>query len=54
MAQELFVFSLGDEGRAELERVAASDFSKSQITVKLASMSSDLVFEQIDGGRAHG
>jgi predicted RND superfamily exporter protein len=47
VAQELFVFSLADEGRAELERVAASDFSKSQITVKLASMSSDLVFEQI-------
>jgi len=47
VAQELFVFSLADEGRSELERVAASDFSKSQITVKLASMSSDLVFEQI-------
>jgi predicted RND superfamily exporter protein len=48
IAQELFVFGLGDEGRAELERVAASDFSKAQITVKLASMSSDLVFEQIN------
>ena len=47
IAQELFVFSLADEGRVELERVAASDFSKAQITVKLASMSSDLVFEQI-------
>ena len=47
VAQELFVFGLGDEGRVELERVAASDFSKAQITVKLASMSSDLVFEQI-------
>ena len=47
IAQELFVFGLGDEGRSELERVAASDFSKAQITVKLASMSSDLVFEQI-------
>jgi predicted RND superfamily exporter protein len=41
------VFGLADEGRAELARVAASDFSKGQITVKLASMSSDLVFEQI-------
>jgi predicted RND superfamily exporter protein len=41
------VFGLGDRGRAELERVAASDFSKAQITVKLASMSSDLVFDEI-------
>lgn len=48
VAQELFVFGLGDEGRVELERVAASDYSKAQITVKLASMSSDLVFDQIN------
>jgi predicted RND superfamily exporter protein len=48
VAQELFVFGLGDEGRVELQRVAASDFSKAQITVNLASMSSDLVFEQVD------
>jgi predicted RND superfamily exporter protein len=47
IAQELLVFSLTDQGRVELERVAASDFSKAQITVKLASMSSDLVFDQI-------
>jgi predicted RND superfamily exporter protein len=47
VAQELLVFGLGDEGRAELERVAASDFSRAQVTVKLASMSSDLVFEQV-------
>lgn len=47
IAQELLVFGLGDEGRAELERVAASDFSKAQVTVKLASMSSDLVFQQV-------
>lgn len=47
IAQELLVFGLGDEGRAELERVAASDFSKAQVTVKLASMSSDLVFRQV-------
>jgi predicted RND superfamily exporter protein len=47
IAQELLVFGLADQGRTELARVAASDFSKSQITVKLASMSSDLVFEQI-------
>jgi predicted RND superfamily exporter protein len=47
VAQELLVFGLGDEGRAELERVAASDFSRAQITIKLASMSSDLVFKQV-------
>lgn len=47
VAQELFVFGLADEGRVELDRVVASDYSKAQISVKLASMSSDLVFEQI-------
>lgn len=47
IAQELFVFGLADQGRAELERVVASDYSAAQISVKLASMSSDLVFEQI-------
>lgn len=47
IAQELFVFGLSDEGRLELERVAASDYSRAHITVKLASMSSDVVFEQI-------
>jgi predicted RND superfamily exporter protein len=47
IAQELFVFGLSDEGRRELERMSASDFSRAQISVKLASMSSDLVFEQI-------
>jgi predicted RND superfamily exporter protein len=48
VAQELFVFSLADAGRVELERLVASDFSKGQITIKLASMSSDLVFEQVN------
>jgi hypothetical protein len=47
IAQELFVFTLADAGRAELERTVASDLSRAQITVKLASMSSDLVFRQI-------
>jgi len=47
VAQELLVFGLGDEGRAELDRVVASDYSRAQITVKLASMSSDLVFVQV-------
>lgn len=48
IAQELFVFGLSDDGRNELERVVASDYSRAQIAVKLASMSSDLVFEQIN------
>ncbi len=48
IAQELLVFGLGDEGRSELERMAASDFSRAQVTVKLASMSSDLVFQQVE------
>ncbi len=47
IAQELFVFGLSEEGRVELSRVAASDYSRTQISVRLASMSSDLVFEQI-------
>ncbi len=47
IAQELFVFGLSDEGRTELERVVASDYSRAHLTVKLASMSSDVVFEQI-------
>jgi predicted RND superfamily exporter protein len=47
IAQELFLFGLSDDGRLELERMVASDYSRAQIAVKLASMSSDLVFEQI-------
>jgi len=48
IAQELFVFELSDAGRTELARYAVTDYSKAQISVKLASMSSDLVFEQIE------
>ena len=48
VAQELFVFGLSDEGRSELARMAASDYSRARISVKLASMSSDVVFAQID------
>jgi len=48
IAQELFVFGLSDEGRRELSRVVAPDFSRAQMSVKLASASSDLVFEEID------
>jgi predicted RND superfamily exporter protein len=47
IAQELLVFSLSDAGRRELEHVAASDFSKAQMSVRMASMSSDVVFEQV-------
>jgi predicted RND superfamily exporter protein len=47
VSQELFVFTLADQGRIELEQVAASDYSKAQITVKQASMSSDLLYEQM-------
>jgi predicted RND superfamily exporter protein len=48
IAQELFVFTLGGDGRHELERVVASDFSRAQITVKLQSMSSDLVLAEVE------
>ena len=49
IAQELFVFALGGEGRHELERIVASDYSRAQIFVKLQSMSSDLLLEQVEG-----
>jgi hypothetical protein len=52
IAQELFVFGLSDDGRLELERIVASDYSRAQMSVKLASMSSDLVFEQINEAEA--
>ena len=48
VAQELFVFALGNEGRQELERVVANDFSRAQITIKLQSMSSDVVLQQVE------
>ena len=48
VAQELFVFALGDEGRRELERVVATDYSSAQIDVKLRSMSSDVVLQLIE------
>lgn len=48
IAQELLVFGLSDDGRNELSRVVASDYSRAQMSVKMASMSSDLVFEQIN------
>ena len=48
IAQELFVFTLGSQGSHQLERMVASDYSRAQISVKLQSMSSDLVLEQIE------
>lgn len=48
IAQELFVFELSSAGRRELQRLVSSDYSRAQVSVKLASMSSDLVFEQIN------
>jgi predicted RND superfamily exporter protein len=48
VAQELFVFTIGGEGRHELERIVASDFSRAQISIKLQSMSSDRVLEQVE------
>ena len=48
VAQELFVFTIGGEGRHELERIVASDFSRAQIAIKLQSMSSDLVLQQVE------
>lgn len=47
IAQELLLFSLSDGGRQELAHLVTSDFSRAQMTVRLASMSSDVVFEQI-------
>ena len=52
IAQELFVFELSDDGRTELERMVSSDYSRAQMSVRLASMSSDLVFEQINRAEA--
>ncbi|HJR59800.1 MAG TPA: DUF1302 family protein [Vicinamibacterales bacterium] len=48
IAQELFVFALGGDGRHELARVVASDYSRAQINVKLQSMSSDVVLRHVE------
>jgi uncharacterized protein len=48
ISQELFVFALGGEGRHELERVVASDYSRAQISVKLQSISSDVVLQEVE------
>jgi uncharacterized protein len=54
VAQELFVFTLGAEGRRELERVVASDYSRAQIDVKLKSMDSYGVLDMIEQSDALG
>jgi predicted RND superfamily exporter protein len=48
ISQELFVFALGGEGRHELERIVASDYSRAQINIKLQSISSDVVLQQVE------
>ena len=48
IAQELFVFALGGEGRHELERVVASDYSRAHISIKLEAMSSDLLLDHVE------
>ncbi|MDQ3068617.1 MAG: efflux RND transporter permease subunit [Acidobacteriota bacterium] len=47
VAQELFVFTLGDEGRHELQRMVSSDASASQVSIKLQAMSSDRLFDYV-------
>jgi predicted RND superfamily exporter protein len=41
IAQELFLFSLSDYGRKELERFVTPDYSQGRISVKVNSMSSE-------------
>ena len=52
IAQELFVFGLGGDGREELERVVSTDYSRAQISIKLESMSSDLVLRLVEDSDA--
>jgi predicted RND superfamily exporter protein len=48
LAQELFLFSITGDGRREMERLVASDFSTAQIAVRLPSMGSDDVFAAME------
>ncbi|WP_291987240.1 MMPL family transporter [Luteitalea sp.] len=48
ISQELFVFGLSEDGRRELESVVSTDYSRTQIMVKLASMSSDEAFTEVE------
>ena len=48
VSQELFVFGMSEEGRRELESLVSTDYSRTQVMVKLASMSSDEAFEEVE------
>jgi predicted RND superfamily exporter protein len=48
VSQELFVFGLSEDGRRELESVVSSDYTRTQVMVKLASMSSDEAFAEVE------
>lgn len=52
IAQELFVFSLADEGRRELARMMSPDASAAQISVKLQAMSSDTLYEYVTNAQS--
>jgi predicted RND superfamily exporter protein len=51
LAQELFLFSITDDGRREMERLVSSDFSTAQIVVRLPSMGSDDVFAAMEASQ---
>jgi predicted RND superfamily exporter protein len=48
ISQELFVFGMSEDGRRELESIVSSDYSRTQVMVKLASMSSDEAFVEVE------
>lgn len=48
VSQELFVFGMSEEGRRELESLVSTDYSRSQVMVKLAAMSSDAAFQEVE------
>lgn len=54
IAQELFLFTLSDDGREELERIATSDYSQGRISVKTESMPSQksLILSNLLGNMA--
>jgi predicted RND superfamily exporter protein len=52
VSQELFVFGMSEEGRRELESLVSTDYSRTQVMVKLASMSSDEAFEEVESAEA--
>ena len=48
LAQELLLFSFSEDGRRELERLAASDYSRAQLIVRLPAVGSDLVVSTME------